>query len=107
MPTMKPPTKLLISIAFFLTAAYSLCAEKPVHVFILSGQSNMAGMNPATGFAPEAKKLFPGDEVVYFKIARGGQPIRLWVEEWNDIAGKHDLKPRINATTYYKHKFFT
>ena len=99
---MKPLIKLLSVITSLIIAAYAPCADKPVHIFILSGQSNMAGMNPTTGFAPEAKKLFPEDEVVYFKIARGGQPIRLWVEEWNDIAGKHDLKPRINATTYYK-----
>jgi hypothetical protein len=39
-------------------------AEKPVHVFILSGQSNMAGMDPKLGFEPEAKKLFPDAEVV-------------------------------------------
>jgi hypothetical protein len=66
-------------------------ADKPVHIFVLSGQSNMAGMNPALGFEPEAEKLFPDAEVVYFKVARGGQPIRYWVEEWDDIATKHGI----------------
>ena len=99
---MKQSSSLLILITFILTAVYGQCAEKPVHVFILSGQSNMAGMNPASGFVPETKKLFADAEVLYFKVARGGQPIRLWVEEWNNIAGKHNLKARINNTTYYK-----
>lgn len=68
------------------------CAdEKPVHIFILSGQSNMAGMNAALGFEPETKELFPDAEVVYFKVARGGQPIRYWVEEWNEIAAKNGI----------------
>lgn len=66
-------------------------AEKPVHIFILSGQSNMAGMNPQLGFEPETKALFPEAEVVYFKAAQGGQPIRFWVDEWNEIATKHGL----------------
>ena len=34
-----------------------MAAEKPVHFFILSGQSNMAGMNPEKGFIQEANKL--------------------------------------------------
>ncbi len=76
-------------------------AEKPVHVFILSGQSNMAGMNPKLGFEPEAKSLFPNAEVVYFKVARGGQPIRFWVAEWNDIAAKHKLNSKSPGPKYY------
>ncbi len=99
---MKHSSSFLIIITFILTAVYGQCAEKPVHVFILSGQSNMAGMNPASGFVPETKKLFTDAEVVYFKVARGGQPIRLWVEEWNTIAKKHKLKAQIKATSYYK-----
>lgn len=73
-------------------------ADKPVHVFILSGQSNMAGMNPKVGFEQEAEELFPDVEVIYFKVARGGQPIRLWVSQWNEIASKHNLNSKINKT---------
>ena len=90
-------------------ATTSFSADKPVHVFILSGQSNMAGMNPKIGFESEAKKLFPEAEVVYFKVARGGQPIRLWVSQWNEIAVKHNLTTKISAkdgkgdgTLYYQ-----
>ena len=78
---------LMLSIAIALSVA-TCCpgADKPVHIFILSGQSNMAGMNPKAGFEPETAKLFPDAEVAYLKVARGGQPIRLWVSQWNEIA---------------------
>ena len=65
--------------------------EKPVHLFVLSGQSNMQGMDPETGFMPEAKKLFKDEKVVYIKVAKGGQPICRWLEEWQDIAKKNGL----------------
>ena len=51
----------------------------------------MAGMNPKTGFMPEANKLFQGEKVVYIKVAKGGQPICRWVKEWEDIAKKKGL----------------
>ena len=66
-------------------------SDHPVHLFILSGQSNMAGMNPETGFMPEAKKLFKDEKVVYIKVAKGGQPICRWVKEWEDIAKEKGL----------------
>ncbi|MFT5466177.1 MAG: hypothetical protein ACI8UO_001275 [Verrucomicrobiales bacterium] len=65
--------------------------SKPAHLFILSGQSNMAGMNPKAGFEQEATKLFADGEVAYIKVARGGRPIRDWVTEWNEIATKHGI----------------
>ena len=61
------------------------------HLFILSGQSNMARMNPETGFMSEAKKLFKDEKVVYIKVAKGGQPICRWVKEWEDIAKEKGL----------------
>ena len=63
----------------------------PVHLFILSGQSNMAGMNPETGFMTEATKLFGKNQVGYIKVAKGGQPICRWLAEWEDIAKEKGL----------------
>ena len=58
--------------AVFLAAMLSApAAEKPVHLFILSGQSNMAGMKPEAGFLPEAKTLFADAEVAFIKVAKG------------------------------------
>ncbi len=77
--------------AIFVLAMANEKSDHPVHLFILSGQSNMAGMNPETGFMPEAKKLFGDEEVVYIKVAKGGQPICRWLEEWVAIAKEKGL----------------
>ena len=93
----------LISVSISLCSA-GLAADKPVHLFILSGQSNMAGMDPKAGFEPEAKKLFPDADVVYMKVSRGGQPIRLWVEDFPAIAKKHNLTVpgKVTGTQFYE-----
>ena len=85
---MKP---FLLLFAISVIFASESVAEKPVHLFVLSGQSNMQGMDPETGFMPEAKKLFKDEKVVYIKVAKGGQPICRWLEEWQDIAKKNGL----------------
>jgi len=86
--------KKAIVLTLLLAASTSFADDKPVHVFIFSGQSNMAGMDPETGFVPEARKLFGSEEVVYIKVAKGGQPICRWLEEWADIAEKKGLDAR-------------
>ena len=40
----------------------------------------------------EAKKLFKDEKVVYIKVAKGGQPICRWLEEWQGIAKKNGLE---------------
>ena len=90
----------LFTTAILLQLAHA--ADKPAHLFILSGQSNMAGMDPKAGFVPEAEKLFPDAEVAFIKVARGGQPIRHWVTDWNELAEKHKLKPRIETPKFYQ-----
>ena len=79
------------TLTFLFLAPGPSQAATGVHLFILSGQSNMAGMNPKLGLEPEAQRLFPDARVVYFKVASGGKPIRLWVKEWNQIARKHQI----------------
>ena len=95
-------TAVLLALVQMALAQVSLGEEKPTHIFILSGQSNMAGMDPKVGFEDEAAKLFPDAEVRYFKVARGGQPIRLWVEQWDEIAKKHGLAAKNAETKYYQ-----
>ncbi len=92
------------NLAFLVIALASLAqaAGKPAHLFILSGQSNMQGMNPKLGFEPEAAKLFPDADVAYIKVSRGGQPIRLWVTEWNEIAKEAGLNSTSAGTKYYE-----
>ena len=97
-----PLATLLIAVAL----CGSVQAAKPVHIFILSGQSNMAGMNPKAGFEPEAKKLFADGEVVYLKVARGGRPIRLWLkqDEWIEICKQNNVN--VNSKQVQPPKYY-
>ena len=100
---------LLFSVLVLAPLSAQTPAEKPAHLFILSGQSNMAGMDPKLGLEPEGALLFPNANVAYIKVAAGGQPIRYWVAEWDEIAKKHGVdveKARAadknKGTIYYK-----
>lgn len=48
------------------------------HLFILSGQSNMVGMDPELSFIPTVSKAFGKDGVIIVKDAASGQSIRSW-----------------------------
>ncbi|MCX6865546.1 MAG: acetyl xylan esterase [Verrucomicrobia bacterium] len=102
------PKLLLITALLGTQLSAQTVANKPVHLFILSGQSNMAGMDPKLGFEPEAALLFPNATVAHIKIATGGQPIRSWVAEWSEIARKHGIDPatvgadKKNSTIFYQ-----
>lgn len=83
--------RIITLLIILLTVSVVKAADKPVHLFILSGQSNMARMNPNAGFMPEAEKLFKDEEIVYIKVSKGSQPICRWLEEWQDIAKENGL----------------
>jgi len=72
-------------------------AEPGKHLFILSGQSNMAGMNPKISFTPTVVAAFGKENVIVVKSAQGGQPIRKWYKEWTDADGK---KPTSSGERY-------
>lgn len=64
-----------------LESSVCIAAEPDVngkHLFILSGQSNMVGMNPDLSFTPALTMAFSKDEVLVVKDAHGGQSIRSW-----------------------------
>ena len=58
-----------------------------LHLFILSGQSNMAGMRPEESFTPAVEKAFGKERVLVVKDAHGGQPIRRWYKDWKSADG--------------------
>lgn len=58
------------------------------HLFILSGQSNMAGLDPQLSFTPTVEEAFGKDRVTVVKDAQGGQPIRRWVKDWKPAKGE-------------------
>lgn len=61
--------------------------EAGKHLFMLSGQSNMAGLNPALSFTPAVEAKFGKENVTVVKSAQGGQPIRRWCKGWKDAKG--------------------
>ena len=82
----------------FLT---SFVSGGEVHLFILSGQSNMAGLKPENAFLPELKKLLPEDDIRHVKFAKGGQPIRKWVKTFDAIAAKSKLPAKKDPGAFY------
>ena len=75
-------------IVFCLSCASLAAAEKNgAHLFILSGQSNMAGLRPAESFTPAVAKAFGHKDVTVVKDAQGGQPIRRWYKAWKPAQG--------------------
>lgn len=81
-------------------------ADEKHHLFILSGQSNMAGLNPDRTFTPAVKKAL--GNVTVIKSAQGGQPIRRWYKKWKPADGEvaannGDLYDKLmNAVKYDK-----
>lgn len=70
------------------------------HLFILSGQSNMQGLNPDISFTPTVKQALAGDEVIVVKDAQGGQPIRRWYRDWR--ADPNGALPEGNGDLYLR-----
>ena len=76
-----------ITLAALLMATSVNGAEQGKHLFILSGQSNMAGLNPNKAFTPAVTKEFGKANVIVVKDAQGGQPIRRWYKQWKPAKG--------------------
>lgn len=64
------------------TSCYADGTSKGKHLFILSGQSNMQGMNPKTSFIPVVVKEFGKENVTVVKSSKNGQPIRRWYKDY-------------------------
>lgn len=72
-------------------------AEEEQHLFILSGQSNMAGLDPSISFRPAVEAAFGKQNVTVVKDAEGGQPIRRWYKHWKPAQGD---EPRATGDLY-------
>ncbi|NOU36567.1 MAG: acetyl xylan esterase [Kiritimatiellaceae bacterium] len=80
--------KYLLTIGLIALAA-ELYAADGKHLFILSGQSNMASLDPNLSFVPAVEAEFGKDNVIVVKDAMGGQPIRRWYKKWELAAGNN------------------
>lgn len=76
------------AILLTLIAASSVNAgDSQNHLFILSGQSNMARLDPNISFTPKVEAAFGRDNVTIVKDAKSGQPIRRWYKNWKPAQG--------------------
>ena len=57
-------------------------AKPQKHLFILSGQSNMAALNPKVSFIPAVEKEYGKENVLVVKNAHSGRPIRKWYRDY-------------------------
>ena len=57
------------------------------HLFILSGQSNMKGLQPEISFTPAVEAELGKDKVIVVLDAESAQPIRRWYKNWKPKAG--------------------
>lgn len=81
----------LIIIISVITGPGILKAEASgKHLFILSGQSNMARFKPALWFTPGINEALGADNVIVSFHAQGGQPISKWYKEWKSNKGETD-----------------
>ena len=86
----------------FVQVALADFKEKKVHLFILSGQSNMEGLHPNESFTPSVKKAFSGDEIIVVKDALGGQSISHWYAKWKTLQGQE-----VKTTGYFGYLYYS
>ena len=63
-----------------------------VEIYLLIGQSNMAGHRPNEAFTPAVSKALGEDQVIVVQDAVGGQPIQRWWKEWKSPEGEKPEK---------------
>lgn len=80
-----------------LTGMGSIADEGGKHLFILSGQSNMARLDPSDSFTPTVIEEFGKDTVIVVHDAKGGQPIWRWYKKWKSATGKTPAPSRPSA----------
>ncbi|RAV30344.1 sialate O-acetylesterase [Sinomicrobium soli] len=81
-------TTLLICVLTLMCSAFvSGQEEEGKHLFILSGQVNMALFDYESFFTPLVEEEFGKDNVIVVRSALGGQAIRRWYKDWKPLTG--------------------
>ena len=92
------PKHYLLLFLVLLAIPRQLPAEEPssdsddIHLFVLSGQSNMQGHRPDEAFTPTVSKSLGKSRVVVVQDALGGQPISRWYKDWKATNGQQPEK---------------
>lgn len=88
-----------IYFVFSIVLFFILSCSQPKgkHLFILSGQSNMARLNPEETFMPVLETEFGKENIIVAKYALRGEPIRRWYKDWKPLVGD---KPKAQPDLY-------
>ena len=92
---MKKSISFLFSL--LILTLHASAEEAGKHLFILSGQSNMARHKPAAAFTPAVIKEFGKDNVIVVQDAKGGEPLYRWDKSWKSEKGE---KPKQSGDLY-------
>ena len=93
----------IIIICFTTLLIFACSKQEGKHLFILSGQSNMANLRPEESFSPEIEAEFGKENVLIVKHALGGAPIRRWYRNWKPIEGNDPVaQPDLYDTLWNK-----
>ena len=86
--------KIISSLVFLISNTMFfgfLISEEPgKHLFILSGQSNMARFKADLWFTPQISKVFGEKNIIVSFHAQGGQSISKWYKQWKSSDGETD-----------------
>lgn len=105
---MLKPLVISLTLASASLTAHSAAGEGKI-LFILSGQSNMQGLDEQLTFVPRVEEQYGKENVLIVKEAVGGRPIRMWVHDWAaapgwkidpDIPNTPPPKPEENGVMY-------
>lgn len=80
--------RLLMLTAVNLIGAGTVRADG-AHLFVLSGQSNMNGLDPQDTLLPMLQERF-GEDVIVVKDSQGGQSIQRWDKGWDSKREKEN-----------------
>ncbi|MFK7909653.1 MAG: sialate O-acetylesterase [Akkermansiaceae bacterium] len=92
------------ALVFLLVAIVSpaIADEEGKHLFILSGQSNMAGMKPEVSFTPAVSKAFGKENIIVTKSAYSGASIRSWAKTNHEFPPPtRGRVPKVRGHFYY------
>lgn len=84
-PTVTILVAIMATISLSIPEADAQKHTTRTHLFILSGQSNMVGMDPDVSFSPAVTKAFGNESVLVVKDAYSGQSIRSWCKSNHEI----------------------
>ncbi len=87
----------ILALLTLITVPHVNATENEKYLFILSGQSNMHGLQPEISFTPAVEAEFGKDNVIIVLDAESSQPIRRWYKKWKPKEGN---EPKASGDLY-------